>query len=424
FGDSGRPEMDTLWWFDGEDRWHATGFRNDPSGVPAPVFAVVVDPSNRDIVYVGTAVGVWKGTFDATGPKWTWEILSNGLPEATALDLTIFQSGNLRLLRAALQSRGLWEVNLSGAFAETYLRVHAYDTRRASPVSLVDPLRPVPSPDLSWHASPDIRVRPPKGCKPPNPVGLPWSGGSPDEYSLWVFQTAMHRPGGTDIDPLVKPNGQWSPQFESRLFATRNTRQVTKAVWDAVVGSGSSFPNAYAAPWNGAAPPGPVLSEPAPALRPGAGSPASIGIKPVRANVDVLVHHRHLKPVAGIDVKVTLLRFDATGVPANAWDVILTDWRPAIEDLLKVGNSIPALPAGWEVADGVTPRRRLNAPGDARLPRAVTFEVDFSTKEKGKRFLLVAVVPSVVDPVSLPDVTLQPLVLGTRFVALRSVEIV
>src|SRR5262249_58159230 len=94
----------------------------------------------------------------------------------------------------------------------------------------------------------------------------------------------------------------------------------------------------------------------------GAGSPASIGIKPVRANVDVLVHHRHLKPVAGIDVKVTLLRFDATGVPANAWDVILTDWRPAIEDLLKVGNSIPALPAGCGVAGRVTPRRRPHPP--------------------------------------------------------------
>jgi hypothetical protein len=234
----------------------------------------------------------------------------------------------------------------------------------------------------------------------------------------------MHRPGGTDLDPLVKPNGQWSPQFESRLFATRNTRQVTKAVWDAVVGSGSSFPNAYADPWNGDAPTEADLFELVRDLPPPAGSPASIGLKPVRANVDVLVHHRHLKPVAGIDVKVTLLRFDATGVPGNAWDVILTDWRPAIEDLLKVGNSIPALPTGWEFADGFTPRRSLNAAVDARLPRAATFEVDFSTAKKGKRFLLVAVVHSVVDPVSLPDQTLQPLVLGTRFVALRSVEIV
>jgi hypothetical protein len=427
FGDSATPAMDTLWWFDGTDRWHATGLRNDPKGVPAPVFAVVVDPAHSEIVYVGTAVGVWKGTFDAAGPKWTWDILSNGLPEATALDLAIFQSGNTRLLRAAMQSRGVWEVNLGGALPETYVRVHAWDTRRIAPASLVDPYRPVTSPALSWHASPDIRIRPQRGTKPPGAFGLPWSGASSDRYGLWVFQTALHRPDAANpgtVDPIVKPTGLWNPQFEARLLAARNSRTVTTAIYNAVVGSGNAFPNAYAEPWNGAEPTEADLYELVLDIRAPVGSPASMALFPVMAKVDVLVHHRHLTPVAGGDVKVALLLFDATGVPGNAWDVLLTAWRDPVVNLIKNGGATPALPNSWQFADGTTPVRSLSGPVDARLPRAATFTVDFTQAKAGTRFLLVAVVHSVVDPVSLPDVTLQPLVLGTRFVALRSVEIV
>jgi hypothetical protein len=61
---------------------------------------------------------------------------------------------------------------------------------------------------------------------------------------------------------------------------------------------------------------------------------------------------------------------------------------------------------------------------DARLPRAVTFDTDFTGQAAGKRFLLVAVVHSVIDPAVLPGSALQVLVLGTRFAAVRSVEIV
>jgi hypothetical protein len=138
----------------------------------------------------------------------------------------------------------------------------------------------------------------------------------------------------------------------------------------------------------------------------------------------VLVHHRHLNPVAGADVKVALLRFDATGVPANAWDVLLTDWRGPVTTLLTAGGAAPALPNSWTFADAAQPVRSPASPVDARLPRAVTFDVDFTGVARGTRFLLAAVVHSAADPVTLPDETLQPLVLGSRFVALRSLEIV
>ena len=38
--------VDTLWWFDGTNRWHATGLRRD--GVPAPVTSIVCDPAFPD----------------------------------------------------------------------------------------------------------------------------------------------------------------------------------------------------------------------------------------------------------------------------------------------------------------------------------------------------------------------------------------
>ena len=131
------------------------------NGIPAPAYAVVVDPANRDVVYVGTSVGVWRGTLNS-GPKWDWQVLSNGLPEASVQDLTITIAGGVRLLRAAVTSRGIWELELpSDGTPRTFVRVHEYDTRRAgAPAVLTDPKHAAPNSALSWHASPDIRVRP------------------------------------------------------------------------------------------------------------------------------------------------------------------------------------------------------------------------------------------------------------------------
>ena len=203
-GNRAAPTMDTLWWFDGDDRWHATNLRNDANGIPAPAYAVVVDPDTNNIVYVGTAVGVWKGTLAPAGPSWTWEVLSDGLPEATVQDLTIFRSGGVKLLRAAMQARGVWEVDLlSPSAPQTYLRVHTYDTRRQPAVSLTDPRRPLPNTALSWHGSPDIRVRPPARRQAPK----------------------SHRPAlGRSIIRYLRPLG-----FPDR--AARETRPALSGGW-------------------------------------------------------------------------------------------------------------------------------------------------------------------------------------------------
>ena len=151
----------------------------------------------------------------------------------------------------------MWEVDLDGpGTAQTYVRVHQWGTRRSVTTGLTDPTQAVPNTALSWHASPDVRVRPRRGSKPRNPVGLPWTGASPDAYGLWVFQTALHgRTVAGSQDQLVKPDGQWTPLFDARLRAANGgSNRITLALWRSIVGNGASFPNAYADPWAGATP--------------------------------------------------------------------------------------------------------------------------------------------------------------------------
>ena len=422
-GDPATPAMDTLWWFDGNDRWHATALR---AAAPVPAYAVAVHPTDATVVFVGTAVGVWKGK-KTSSDHWDWTPLSNGLPEAVVQDLSTVNAGGVKLLRAAIQARGVWEVDLNGpGTARTYVRVHPWDTRRSVTTGLTDPTKAVPNTALSWHASPDVRVRPRRASKPPNPVGLPWNGASGDKYGLWVFQTALHgRTVAGSQDQLIKPDGQWTPMFDTRLRAANaNSNRITLAVWKSIVGSGSSFPNAYADPWAGATPTEADLAELIVDLPAAGASPASMGIRPVAAKVDVLVHHRHLRPEPAANVKVTLLRREVTGTAAAAWAALAGTWAAPVQTFLTTGGAAPALPAGWIFADAANPVRSPAGDVDARLPRAVTFDTDFTGLAAGKRFLLVAVVHSVIDPVALPGSALQALVLGTRFAAVRSVEIV
>jgi hypothetical protein len=95
-------------------------------------------------------------------------------------------------------------------------------------------------------------------------------------------------------------------------------------------------------------------------------------------------------------------------------------WTAAIAALLKNGTN-PALPAGWILADTANPR---HSPVDdvlAGSPAAATFDVDLSTvKDKGL-VLLVAVVHSVNDEVSLTELPLRDLTLASPHVAVRSV---
>jgi hypothetical protein len=124
-GASGRNH---LWYFDGTS-WQAAGPAQTTLDVPC--HAVVVDPANPEVVFLGSDVGCWRGV--KSGTTWTWTPFSQGLPEAAITDLALHERA--RLLRAATHGRGVWEYPLdasSGQDPEIYMRANSADTGRLS----------------------------------------------------------------------------------------------------------------------------------------------------------------------------------------------------------------------------------------------------------------------------------------------------
>ncbi|HLW54653.1 MAG TPA: hypothetical protein VKW06_17585 [Candidatus Angelobacter sp.] len=116
--------------------WVTAGLSKNTLDVP--VWCVAVDPANPanpsaampQYLYIGSDVGVWKGTRTAAN-TWSWSIFSAGLPEATVQDLGIHAQA--RLLRAALWGRGVWEIPIDAASTanpDIYLRVNYADGGR------------------------------------------------------------------------------------------------------------------------------------------------------------------------------------------------------------------------------------------------------------------------------------------------------
>lgn len=84
-----------------------------------------------------------------------------GLPKAVVEDLSIFEDGDLRLLRAALVSRGVWERDISEtprSVGRTFLRAFDSDSGRRNPPLLftyTDPIYGLER-ELDKISSPDI----------------------------------------------------------------------------------------------------------------------------------------------------------------------------------------------------------------------------------------------------------------------------
>jgi hypothetical protein len=449
-------------------------------------YSVVVDPDDPRIVYVGTAVGVWRGvlTLGAT-PSWDWQPFNTGLPEAPVQDLTITKwpkNGvpQVKLLRAALQSRGVWEVAPGvDVVTATYLRVHPYDSRRITPTDLHDPMfrqprperewpldwadrrnrdyrdaagRPANAPDgtppgsFFWHGSPDIRLRPARATTPvPSlPPNLPWTSAPPDRFWLWSLQTALRT-----IDPLIVPDGRWTAPWRDRLAAARVTVGVDPApgldrVDDALWLRAPVQAAFWADPWADGGPTEADLVERvfgAPTPRVGgpsspATSPASLGVLRRPYLVDVCVHHRGRDPLGSGTVAVILLRVPLPTNPTT-WAALgplvlptgagLAALRAALDGLPAAGGPLPAqltLPAGWSAADAGLPVRRPVQPVATAAPAVLTFNVDFSTAAAGSRFLFVALVHSTADPIALTGANLSDMVLRSRHAAARSVQVV
>lgn len=424
--------MDTLWWFDGVDKWYPTGLHGNPKATRAPGFAVAVDPDDVTVVYAGTSAGVWKGhlSFVDGVPKWDWEIFSNGLPDAYVQDLAFFKNGDQKLLRAALQARGVWEVDLSTVPSpprRTYLRVHAFDSRRRLPTSLANPQsEDVPPEDFDWHSSPDIMLHPAPGAPAPlaRPRTLPWTKAAPyTRYDLWVVQTAMHAG-----DPLVRPTGKWTGQFDARVAAYRakhglsdpDASRIDVELWNHAVVAGT----VYANPWDGSEPTEADLMELIRNETFRINGARLVRVEPLPYKVEVLVHHRHFQPVDPADVSVLLLRREITDPAGDGGDIALSAaWKTAV--VQRLGGATPALPDNWSVVGLAHP----TAPVSARIPRVVSFDIDFSADPPftfDSRWILLAVVSAATDEAtaaSLAGGTVRELVLGSHHVAARTVYV-
>jgi len=377
-----------------------------------PAYSVIVDPSNVNTVYVGTATAVWSSTKNpATNLHGPWLPFVNGLPESTVQDLTIWTdpaagASSPRLLRAALQSRGVWEVNLAGQEpVRTYLRVHERDDRRMFPTSLKNPRRRPTAPDVSVFRSPDIVIRPQDPVtNTPSFRGSNISNGSL-KYQLWTFQTAFRW-----LYPSVIANGEWSDQFgdllerHRRSLGMSGTRRIDSALWSSVMAAAvdqAGNPGVYRAPWQNATVPN----------LPGTEIDLMESVVPRRDvnnvwqvyrelnAVDILLHHRDTRPVAAnSSFAVLLWRTHSSTNTLMATDC--TSIIPYVRSLLA-GAALP-VPAGWNVAlasDG-TPLNRLAVPLAARMPRSVTANIDLSTVQDGRRVLLLAIAGSTADQFS------------------------
>jgi hypothetical protein len=347
------------------------------------------------------------------------------LPDAAVHDISICRAGSLKLLRAAVASRGLWEVDISASPATTkfiYLRVHAHDSRRISPTPLLNPSPALsatdpPPPAWLWYVSPDIRIRPaPLGSTESTPTfPAPMS-----RYWIWVFQTALRA-----VDPLCRPNGRRDDVFTACLKRHGGTLNAT--LWDTVITNAK--PNVYANPWGDGTPTEAdlfeLIVEQGQDYYPTAGPPPISPIQPRKILVDVLVHYRDLRGAKANTVKVTLLQRE---LPADqtTWPTVAisADWKTKVTQV--IGGASPVLGDGWVPAD---PGPSVGSPSldvDARMPRVVTFNVDFTGATAGKFYVLLAVVHADADPLTtgtLVGNNLQDLVLSSHQVAVRVVTI-
>ncbi len=472
--------LEPLWWFDGTSTWFPAGLGTLPPGGPGvrvPAYSVTVDPADQGVVYAGTAVGVWRGelTITASVPSWKWAALANGLPEAAVQDLSVVryllaQGGQVRLLRAALQSRGAWECQLDTDLADvTYLRVHPYDTRRSLPTALPDPLppprgadrewhldwadvrarafrdvagRPAASPDgtpagsFSWHASPDIRVRPAPGSPaPPVPPTLPWTRRPADRNALWALQTALHA-----VDPLIVPDGRWTAAFARRLRALRSANGLSDAaVVDAALWQHAAIAAGWwANPWDGSSPSEADLVErivhrttarpvvgTSPEVDAPAVSAASCAVPAGQLAVDVCVHRRALQPLGPDGLTVLLLRapLDPNAATWAAMPALTAAGLGTAMAAVPAGGGPLGIapPAGWTSADAAFEVRRPAGPVAPGAPVVVSFQAGLAGASG--QWLLLAVIAAGAGTPDLAGASLSAQILGSPHLAARSVEI-
>jgi hypothetical protein len=364
-------------------------------------------------------------------------------------------------LRAGVQSRGVWEVDLAhDQPRHTYVRVHERDDRRMLPTPMANPRRRPGAPVEPVYASPDIVIRPAWPIAAPPPFHSTIQSGNVPTYDLWTFQTAFRW-----LYPSCVPDGRWSDAMRDLVRFHRSVLNlpagafIDSTLWRHVVGGTVSgvqrgvrlLPDpifadratvttapadalaAYRAPWQTA------LNF--------SGSATEVdlleAVLPVRSNadewtvfrepstVDVLLHHRDSRPVPSPSAFAVLL-WRSAPTAAALLATGFADLPPFLAAVLAagIGGATPPSPAGWNVAStlGGSAMRTLTTALDARLPRAVSIDIDLSAVPNGHRVLLLALVGSGADDPVTPPVgapaNVADLVRAWPNAALRVVRVV
>jgi len=475
-GDAANVAIDTCYLFTG-GAFAATGLRNAlpmPAGSPAgtapplePAYSVAVDSVTPASVYVGTVTGIWRRVHPAPAAT-PWVRFDNGLPQAAVQDLSVWTdpaaaAGSPRLLRAAVQARGIWEVDLAAPEpVRTYVRVHARDDRRRFPTPMANPRRAPGATEENTFESPDIVVRPRgnAGIVPPWRFGAAGQidQGSKQLYQLWTFQTAFHW-----LYPSVVADGQWTDTFGDLVELQRavlglpaaatippGQRFIDAALWNNVVQNTRVDPDTGLPSANAAHPLGvyrPAWHAPsrtlAGALRQTVPAtevdlietvqPRSVlnGVWQVHSElstVDILLHHRDMRATADNGAFAMLLRRSGpnqeTLLNSSGADLA------AFAADLAAGNA-HATPAGWTLENGNVGAsiHRLPVALDARMPRAVSVDVDLTGVTKNHFVLFLAIVGSTADPcTALPQAlpaapTVRQVIRRWPYAALRLVQV-
>ena len=140
----------------------------------------------------------------------------NGLPEAAVEDLAIFSDGGLRLLRAAIAARGVWELRLDVADVQdlTYVRAHDDDLRHRA--RAVEQKRDLVT-DALVARQPRRAAARARRCGAGGAVDAAVAQASPRRStpsSCARFQAALRSSTG---DPRVAANGAWDTYFSEVL---------------------------------------------------------------------------------------------------------------------------------------------------------------------------------------------------------------
>lgn len=450
------PNTDTLFWFDGTDKWYPTALH---AAVPAPVLAIACRPELPMEVWAGTTVGVWRGVrtdHGADAPTWAWTQQVNGLPEAAVEDLAIHSHNGVTLLRAAIAARGVWELRLDQSTVQdlSYLRIHEDDLRYAVPPLVTPPngnqrvlKKRDGVTDRSWHSSPDIRPRKAPAAVPA-PSTLPWRRDpfKGKKEQLRRFQAALR---SSTNDPRIVANGIWDVYFSEVLrdhgapvlavpatvppaapMPALSVARINAAFWNAHM----TGAHATREPWGTGKPTEADLYELTPDIPEGDLGRTSYALKRGALKVDIVVQHRGFEARDGADVRVTLLQWidpkphhRAKWNDTSTWFTDPVPWTAAVNEVLNSAAGTTALTfgAGWSFVGSTDATRRQTLAGqtlDATHAGVATFDLATGALENNRVILLVAVIRAGAD-IALAPATLQELTLTRPEVAVRSMHV-